>query len=42
MESKELYSFKKKSADLLTFQERATRRVNWDYTQHIIKSGNAI
>ena len=41
-ESKEVGLFRiQKIKDLETFHQRAVYRVDWAYTQHIIKSGNA-
>jgi len=40
IENKLLEPTSKKISELALFRERAIRRVNWDYTQHLIWSGN--
>ena len=39
-DSKELNAFNKKKADIKLFEERAICRVDWCFSQHIIKGGN--
>ena len=39
-EKKERNQFNKKSKDLALFRDRGIWRVDYQYTQHVIKSGN--